>query len=97
MIGMRHLGISAVIAESFSPGYWRGEVAMGFPQIACPDILKFVNRWDVIEVDWAAHKIKNHTRHDQIDFEVWSESDQLMIESGGVLGYLKHIKQEESR
>jgi 3-isopropylmalate/(R)-2-methylmalate dehydratase small subunit len=97
MIGMRHLGISAVIAESFSPGYWRGEVAMGFPQIACPDILKFVNRWDVIEVDWAAHKIKNHTRRDQIDFEVWSESDQLMIESGGVLGYLKHIRQEESR
>ena len=45
MIGMRHLGISAVIAESFSPGYWRGEVAMGFPQIACPDILKFVNHY----------------------------------------------------
>ena len=96
MIGMRHLGISAVLAESFSPGYWRGEVAMGFPQIACPGILNFVNRWDEIEVDWAAHQVINHTRKDRIDFEVWSEGDRLMIESGGVLGYLKHIRQEES-
>jgi 3-isopropylmalate/(R)-2-methylmalate dehydratase small subunit len=96
MIGMRHMGISAVIAESFSPGYWRGEVAMGFPQIACPGILNFVKRWDVIEVDWAAYQVINHTRKDRIDFEIWSESDRLMIEAGGVLGYLKHIRQEES-
>ena len=96
MIGMRHLGISAVIAESFSPGYWRGEVAMGFPQIACPGILNFVKRWDEIEVDWATHQIINHTRKDRIDFEIWSESDRLMIASGGVLGYLKHIRQEDT-
>jgi hypothetical protein len=38
MIGMRHLGIAGVIAESFSPGYWRGEIAMGFPQVICPGI-----------------------------------------------------------
>ena len=69
---------------------------MGFPQIACPGILNFVSRWDEIEVDWAAHHVINHTRKDRIDFEVWSESDRLMIESGGVLGYLKHIRQEES-
>ena len=24
MIGMRHLGIAGVIAESFAPGFWRG-------------------------------------------------------------------------
>jgi 3-isopropylmalate/(R)-2-methylmalate dehydratase small subunit len=69
---------------------------MGFPQIACPGILKFVNRWDELEVDWAAHQIINHTSGKRLDFEVWSESDRLMIEAGGVLGYLKHIRQEES-
>ena len=42
MIAMRHIGIAGVIAESFSPGYWRGEIAMGFPQISCPGYLK---RW----------------------------------------------------
>ena len=69
---------------------------MGFPQIACPGILKFVNRWDEIEVDWTASQIINHTRGGRLNFEVWSESDRLMIEAGGVLGYLKHIRQEES-
>ncbi len=52
MIAMRKLGIAGVIAESFSPGYWRGEIAMGFPQIACPGILELVDRWDDVVVDW---------------------------------------------
>ena len=38
MIGLRRLGVSAVIAESFATGYWREEIAEGFPQIACPGI-----------------------------------------------------------
>ena len=42
MRAMRHLGIAGVIAESFSPGYWRGEISMGFPQASCPGILGFV-------------------------------------------------------
>ena len=36
MIGLRRLGVRAVIAESFATGYWREEIAEGFPQIACP-------------------------------------------------------------
>ena len=31
MIGLRRLGIRAVIAESFATGYWREEIAEGFP------------------------------------------------------------------
>ena len=50
MRAMRHLGIAGVIAESFSPGYWRGEISMGFPQVSCPGILGFVERWDELEV-----------------------------------------------
>src|SRR5690606_35159812 len=38
MRAMRHLGIAAVIAESFSPGFFRGEMSMGFPLITCPGI-----------------------------------------------------------
>mgnify|MGYP003345473450 CR=1 FL=1 len=57
------LGVKAVIAESFSPGYWRGEIAMGFPQIACPGVLQAVRRWDEIEVDWTQHQLINHTQH----------------------------------
>lgn len=94
MIGMRKLGIAGVIAESFSPGYWRGEIAMGFPQIACPGILDAVKRWDEIEVDWASSTLRNLTRKTELPFEPLSDADRLMLEAGGIVGYL-HARQEE--
>jgi len=88
MIAMRHLGIRGVIAESFSPGYWRGEIAMGFPQVACPGILGFVERWDDIEVDWDGNRIVNYTRGSEIVIEPLSLADRQMLDAGGIVGYL---------
>jgi 3-isopropylmalate/(R)-2-methylmalate dehydratase small subunit len=88
MIAMRHLGIAGVIAESFSPGYWRGEIAMGFPQVSCPGIQTFVERWDEIEVDWQESVVRNITRDDSIAFEPLADADREMLDAGGVIGYL---------
>jgi len=89
MRAMRHLGIAGVIAESFSPGYWRGEISMGFPQVSCPGILDFVERWDDIEVDWTAGVVRNLTRTKEIAFEPLSRADRAMLEAGGLVPYLK--------
>ncbi|MCR9125653.1 MAG: hypothetical protein NXH82_05960 [Rhodobacteraceae bacterium] len=96
MIAMRHLGVAGVVAESFSPGYWRGEIAMGFPQVACPGILTAVGRWDEIEVDWSAGVLHNHTRSTQLPIEPLSESDRQMLEAGGLVGYLHARDRQES-
>ena len=88
MIAMRHLGIAGVIAESFSPGYWRGEIAMGFPQIPCPGIMGFVERWDEVEVDWADRQLRNLTQVTQLEFTELAEADMQMLEAGGLIGYL---------
>jgi 3-isopropylmalate/(R)-2-methylmalate dehydratase small subunit len=96
MIAMRHLGITGVIAESFSPGYWRGEIAMGFPQVACPGILGFVQRWDEIEVDWEGSQIINHTRGESIAMEPLSIADRQMLETGGIVGYLHARERDEA-
>ena len=88
MIAMRHLGISGVIAESFSPGYWRGEIAMGFPQIPCPGILEAVDRWDELEVDWNEGIVRNLTKGSEHPFEPLAEADREMLEAGGLIGYL---------
>ena len=90
MKAMRHLGIAGVIAESFSPGYWRGEISMGFPQIPCPGILAFVERWDEIEVDWDAQRLRNLTQGTTIAFEPLPRADLEMIEAGGLETYLKN-------
>lgn len=89
MRALRHLGIKGVIAESFSPGYWRGEISMGFPQCSCPGILAFVERWDEIEVDWRAGILRNLTQGAQTSFEKLSHADEAMLAAGGLVPYLK--------
>lgn len=89
MRGLRELGIKGVIAESFSPGYWRGEISMGFPQVPCPGILDNVSRWDEVEVDWDASLVRNLTRKIELPFEPLSRADMMMLEHGGLLPYLK--------
>lgn len=86
---LRHLGIAAVIAESFSPGFWRGEISMGTPLVPCPGILDLVRRWDEVEVDWAAGMVRNHSSNAVQPFEALSMADREMLETGGLLPYLK--------
>lgn len=88
MKAMRHLGIAGVIAESFAPGYWRGEIAMGFPQVPCPGILAAVERWDELEVDWAAGVVRNLTQATELPFEPLSQGDVEMLEAGGLVPFL---------
>ena len=89
MRAMRHLGIAGVVAESFSPGYWRGEISMGFPQASCAGILGLVERWDEIEVDWRANEVRNLTKGTALPIEPLSFADHGMLDAGGLLPYLK--------
>lgn len=86
---MAHLGIAGVIAESFSPGFWRGEISMGTPLAACPGVLAGVSRWDDVEVDWDAGVLRNLTRGTVLALEPLSLADRAMLEGGGLVPYLK--------
>ncbi len=93
---LRHLGISGIVAESFSPGFWRGEISMGTPLISCPGILGAVQRWDEIVVDWAKSAVRNLTRAVTLPLEPLSSGDHAMLESGGLVPYLKRDLQSAS-
>lgn len=54
MTAMRNEGIAGVVAESFSPGFWRGEISNGMPLLTVPGISTAVQRWDNLVVDWRA-------------------------------------------
>lgn len=88
MIAMRELGIAGVISEGFSPGYFGGEISMGFPQVECPGILEFVNRWDEIEVDWSRNLLINHTRDTTLAFPPLAEADMKMLGMGGIKAFI---------
>lgn len=89
MRAMRHLGISAVVAESFSPGFFRGEISMGFPLVTCPGILAQVQRGDEIEVDWSQACVRHLGRGISLPLQPLNASERQTLEAGGLIPYLK--------
>ena len=89
MIGLRRLGIRAVIAESFATGYWREEIAEGFPQIACLGITGLVQRWDEVEIDWDASHVRNLSRGGALPIAPYSTAERGMLQAGGLIPYLR--------
>jgi 3-isopropylmalate/(R)-2-methylmalate dehydratase small subunit len=86
---LRHLGIAGIVAESFSPGFWRGEISMGTPLVPCPGILAAVQRWDEIEVDWIRNQVRNLSRPATLAMEPLAAADRAMLDAGGLVPYLK--------
>ena len=89
MRAMRHLGIAGVVAESFSPGFFRGEISMGFPLVTCPGILGLAARGDVLEVDWAAAEVRHPATGRALHLQPLADSERQTLEAGGLLPYLK--------
>ena len=89
MRAMRHLGITGVVAESFSPGFFSGEVSMGFPLVTCPGILAAVKRGDEIEVDWQAACVRHLGRGSSLPLQPLAAAERQTLEAGGLIPYLK--------
>jgi 3-isopropylmalate/(R)-2-methylmalate dehydratase small subunit len=89
MRAMRALGIAGVIAESFSPGFFRGEISMGFPLVTCPGILGLAKRGDALRVDWAAGQVQHLGTHASLPLQPLAAAERGMLEAGGLNPYLK--------
>ena len=68
--------MAGVVAESFAPTFWSIEIAAGFPLISCPGILDNVQRWDEIEVDYAAAQVRNLTKGTSLPMDPLSEAER---------------------
>lgn len=89
MRAMRHLGIAGVIAESFSPGFFRGEISMGFPLVTCPGIVAAVQRGDEVEVDWGSQRVRLLRSGQSLALHALSAAERATLEAGGLIPYLK--------
>lgn len=83
MIALRNAGIVAVVAESFSPGFWRGEIYQGMPLVTCPGIAEAVDRWDEVEVDWRRAVVHVAGRDDPLVGEPLSARAADVVAAGG--------------
>lgn len=58
MVALRNAGIAAIVAESFSPGFWRGETFNGMPLITIPGVSAAVTTGDPVTLDWRAATLR---------------------------------------
>lgn len=89
MAALKGAGIKLVVAESFSRYSYRNAINLGLPVIACPQITKYVQRGDELEVDVMSGKIKNLTTGTEMCASGLGEFAMEIISEGGLLQYIK--------
>lgn len=88
-MAIKALGITAIIAESFSRIFLRNCIFAGLPAIPLPGILQVVSTGDCIEADATTARIWNVTSGKSLSGVPLPELLQEMIECGGEKQYLK--------
>lgn len=85
------LGVTCVVAESFSRLFQRNSVNIGYPVLVCPGILDFVAEGDQIEVNFDSGTVTNLGSGDSIQGEPYpadSPPGQL-LRMGGLRPFLE--------
>jgi 3-isopropylmalate/(R)-2-methylmalate dehydratase small subunit len=79
----------AVVAESYAPGFWRGETFNGMPLVTCPGITSAVQRWDRLRIDWARGDVVNDRTGETLRAEVPAARVQKIWRAGGSIPLLR--------
>ncbi|MDK2790733.1 MAG: 3-isopropylmalate/(R)-2-methylmalate dehydratase small subunit [Methanothermococcus sp.] len=88
-IGLKGLGISLVIAESFARIFYRNSINIGLPLLECKDISKHVSEGDILEVDLDSGVIKNLTTGVELKGQKLPEFMMEILNDGGLMPHLK--------
>ncbi|MGX6447965.1 LeuD/DmdB family oxidoreductase small subunit, partial [Patulibacter sp. S7RM1-6] len=89
MVAMRLLGIAAVVAESYAPGFWRGETFNGMPLLRCPGIADATARGDRLRIAWTTGEVANRTTGATLTAEVPPARVAAIWRAGGSLNLLR--------
>src|SRR5213078_2196869 len=65
---LKHLGISALVAESFAGLFYRNAINLGLPALVCPQA-KRIRPGDDIELDPTTGKLRNQTTGEDLRCE----------------------------
>jgi 3-isopropylmalate/(R)-2-methylmalate dehydratase small subunit len=92
----RELGLSCVVAESFSRLFQRNAVNIGFPVLICPGISSFAEEGDTVEVHFDDGRVRNLTSGAELVGEPYppdSPPGQL-LRLGGLRPFLERWLEE---
>ncbi len=90
-LALRGCGVAAVVAKSFAAIFFRNAINIGLPFLESPDVDK-INDADIIEIDLARGIVKNITQEQSYKTQAFPEFLQAIVESGGLINYIKKRK-----
>ena len=89
-IAIKESGISCVIASTFARIFYRNAINIGLPIIECDEAVKSIEAGNQLEVNFDTGVIKNITKNEQYQGEAFPEFMQKIINSNGLIGYIKN-------
>lgn len=92
-VAIQASGISCVIAASFARIFYRNAINIGFPILECPEASEAIKAGDIVSVDTETGKIYDETTGETFEAKPFPPFIQNIIESGGLLTYLKGKKE----
>ncbi len=84
VIALKALGVSAVIAPSFSRIFYRNSINLGLPAIMHADIAEFASNGDEIRIDFRTGEMVNLTQKKCTRCEPLSDYIMEIMMSGGI-------------
>ena len=88
-VAIQASGISCVIAASFARIFYRNSINIGFPILECPEASEAIKAGDIVTVDTETGKITDETTGQVFEAKPFPPFIQKIVESGGLLPYLK--------
>jgi 3-isopropylmalate/(R)-2-methylmalate dehydratase small subunit len=88
-VAIQASGITCVIAASFARIFYRNSINIGFPILECPEASEAIKAGDIVTVDTETGKITDETTGQVFEAKPFPPFIQKIVESGGLLPYLK--------
>jgi 3-isopropylmalate/(R)-2-methylmalate dehydratase small subunit len=85
---LRHLGVAALVAQSFAGLFYRNALNLGLPAVVCL-AAKRIQSGDVLSIDFEKGKIENKTRNEVLHCEPIPSHLMQMVRDGGLLPHLE--------
>jgi len=85
---LKHLGVAALIAESFAGLFYRNAINLGLPAVVCPQA-KRIRAGDELDLDFESGVLTNITTGDRLACEPIPAFLMTLIRDGGLLPHLE--------
>jgi 3-isopropylmalate/(R)-2-methylmalate dehydratase small subunit len=85
---LRHLGVAALVAQSFAGLFYRNALNLGLPAVVCLETQR-IHAGDELSIDFEKGRIENKTKGDVLACEPIPAHLMQMVRDGGLLPHLE--------